>query len=93
MMLYSGFRKLSWKARIKFVWLALPALPVIAWTLGKALLPALPGIVRPLLKAAFACVRVVPSLIRATLALRSIRLADERRRLERRWKPEGRRKP
>jgi hypothetical protein len=35
----------------------------------------------------------LPSLIRVSLALRSIRIADEKRRRALRWKPEGRRKP
>lgn len=72
------FRKSNWRGRVEILRLALPLLP---------------GLIRPLLKYAAARIRLAVKLIRATYALRAIEIADEKRRLALRWKPEGRRKP
>lgn len=72
------FRKSNWRGRVEILRILLPALPGLVWLLLKVIVP---------------CIRAAPKIIRVMLAERSVRIADEKRRLAVRWKPERGRKP
>lgn len=79
----------GFKHLLKVLWLVL----MIVLTTVRICILHLPGVAWSGLFVAYRSAIALPSLIRVTLKLRSIRLADEKRRLALRWKPEGRRKP
>ncbi len=85
--IFTGFRKQNWRTRRKILRIMISELWKIRGKILRFLWEELPGVVWLGMQAAVHLIRNGPAIIKVARLQRAVRLADEKRRQERRWHP------